>query len=170
MCSERNNYKHRIWKTSTKSHGHTWNLYREWWLVLTLRPQQNDFWSFIHYLGIWKVTGQNFKFLRLTLPLPKDLLMSSDMEKLGLNYNVHCVTEQLEGSMMWFQTRQNGSTACFRLRYIRHNSFPSGSVSSSLDGIGLVDESQYSMSVYTVHSRALGLYVCHMHMAAFTFF
>lgn len=29
-----------------------------------------DFWSDIYYLGIWKVTGQNFKFLRLMLLLP----------------------------------------------------------------------------------------------------
>lgn len=68
----------------------------------------------------------------ITTSFPKICSWAWIWKKLGLNYNVHYVTDQLQGSIKQFQTRQDGSTACFRLRYIRHDSFPSGSFSLSL--------------------------------------
>lgn len=115
-----------------------------------------------------KSCSQNFKFLSLTLLLPsKRFAYGLEYGKLKLIYNSHYVTDQLWGSMMRSQTRQNGSAACSRLRYIRHNSFPSGSfsLSQSLQTVaGYVTGSQYSTSMYTGTQACTGVFTCiHMH-------
>lgn len=103
--------------------------------------------------------------------LPKELRMGSNMENLRLNYNITVWLTSC-GSRMQFQMRQNESAACFRRRYIRHSSFPSGSfsLSYSLSTIsGYLTGSQYSTSMYTSTRRAWGVFTCvHMHMAACT--
>lgn len=65
MCNEKNNYKYRMWKSfsTKKPRAHMkltygmvvrahMKLHTECWLVLTLRPWQNGFWSDIHYLEV----------------------------------------------------------------------------------------------------------------------
>lgn len=92
-------------------------------------------WFLVGYTLPRSIKSYRSKFqvskFNITTSFPKICSWAWIWEKLGLNYNVHYVTDQLQESIKQFQTRQYGSTACFRLRYIRHDSFPSGSFSLS---------------------------------------
>lgn len=124
-------------------------------------------WFLVGYTLPRSIKSYRSKFqvskFNITTSFPKICSWAWIWKKRGLNYNVHYVTDQLQESIKQFQTRQDGSTACFRLRYIRHDSFPSGSfsLSQSLDGIRLLDRGYSSM--YTGTQACTEVFPC-VHM------
>lgn len=188
MCNEKNNYKYRMWKSfSTKKprahvkltygmvvRAHMKFTYR---MLVSIDLKTLAKWFLVGYTLPRSIKSYRSKFqvskFNITTSFPKICSWVWIWKKLRLNYNVHYVTDQLQESIKLFQTRQDGSTACFRLRYIRHDSFPSGSfsLSQSLDGIRLLDRGHYSISMYTGTQACTEVFTCvHMHTAAFTFF